>query len=280
MTNEFDKLLRETFEGIVMKARGTAILPFGLNYEVIASLFTANPVITLERRIDFAKIVIDEREVTQVLHVEFQTNNEKRMVVRMQTYRALIHEWHSLPIKQYVIYLGETPATMPTHIQELIPNDPIDYHFELIEIRKFDAHALLVSDIPEIILLAILGSRGGTDPYDLAVKIINRLKAVCHSRAALDKYIAQLQTISKLRNLDKLFIERRDDMALDTGISMMDVAWYRDAFTSGEQKGATKKAKQAALKMLQKGSYPDEEIIDIQGLTQKELEELKRQVNQ
>ena len=65
-------------------------------------------------------------------------------------------------------------------------------------------------------------------------------------------------------------------MALDTGISMMDVAWYRDAFTSG----ATKKAKQAALKMLQKGSYPDEEIMDIQGLTQKELDELKSQLNQ
>ena len=276
MTNELDILLRETFEGIVMKARGTSILPFGLNYEVIASLFTANPVITLERRIDFAKIVVDEREVTQVLQVEFQTKSEKRMVVRMQTYRALIHEWHSLPVKQYVIYLGETPATMPTHIQELIPNDPIDYHFELIEIRNFDANELLVSDIPEIILLAILGSRGGTDPYDLAVKIINRLKAVCHSRAALDKYIAQLQTISKLRNLDNLFIEKRDDMALDTGISMMDVAWYRDAFTNG----ATKNAKQNAIALLKLGKLTDEEIVSALGLTQAELNELKSQLNQ
>ena len=56
----------------------------------------------------------------------------------------------------------------------------------------------------------------------------------------------------------------------------------RDAFTSGEasgeKKGATKKAKQNALKMLQSGKLNDEDIINFSGLTQTELDELKRQL--
>jgi len=65
----------------------------------------------------------------------------------------------------------------------------------------------------------------------------------------------QLQTTSKLRNLDRLFTERGDDLALDTGISMMDVALYREAYTSGEQQGASDKAKQAAKTLLQLGLH-------------------------
>ncbi len=280
--NEFDKILRETFEGIVLKAKGTGTLPFSLEYKVVASLFTANLLKTLERRIDFAKVVVDRQEIMKVLQLEFQTKSERRMVARMQTYRALIHEWYDLPVVQYVIYLGETPATMATHIQELIPHDPINYHFELIEIRNFDASQLMASDIPEIIILAILGARGTADPFDVAASIIKRLKVVCENETELEKYIVQLQTISKLRNLDNLFIERREDMALETGISMMDVAWYREAYTSGAEK-ARKEAKQAtmnaALKMLQSGKLSDEDVLSFAGITKVELDSLKGQLS-
>ncbi|MEM0952456.1 MAG: hypothetical protein AAGI66_10010 [Cyanobacteria bacterium P01_H01_bin.74] len=148
----------------------------------------------------------------------------------------------------------------------------------------------MASDIPEIIILAILGSCGTADPFEVVTKIVKRLKTVCKTETELQKYIVQLQTISKLRNLDKLFIERKEDMAIDTGISMMDVAWYREAFTSGEKRGVEKTLKEAekarleaqvntAKKLLQLGKLSDEEIMLASGLSQPELNELKQQLS-
>ena len=72
-------------------------------------------------------------------------------------------------------------------------------------------------------------------------------------------------------------------MALETGISMMDVAWYREAYTSGEKKGAEKARKEAtmnaALKMLQSGKLSDEDVLSFAGITKVELDALKGQLS-
>ena len=274
---DLDRMLRENFEGMVMKAADLAALPFPFNYKVVGSFYTPNISKTLEKKLDFAKIIEDNtaEHDQSVLHIEFQTEDDKRMVVRMQFYLAMIQDGVALPVKQYVIYLGEQPAKMATHMRQYIPGNTLDYHYELIEIRKYDADVLLAADIPEVIVLAILAARGNTSPYNFVVKVLKRLKAVCRNKAEVDKFVLQLVSMSSLRNLDEVIKHNKDDLAMSTGISIRDNAVFKGMFHEGE----LERARKAAMKMLSFGKLSDEEIIEYTELSQQELEELKQQLS-
>lgn len=56
---------------------------------------------TLEKEVDFL------REITLIVELEFQTVSEKGMVYRMQEYHAILQKKCQLPVRQFVIYLGE-----------------------------------------------------------------------------------------------------------------------------------------------------------------------------
>ncbi len=276
MTNLFDRMLRETFEGIVIKAKDLTNLPFSFNYHVKASFYTANLPKTIEKQMDFAKIV--ERKDNgneEVLHIEFQTKSEKNMVVRMQFYLAMMQEWAQVPVKQYVIYLGEQPATMATHMSEHIPGNYVDYHYELIEIRNYDADTLLVSDIPEIVVLAILAARGNVQPLEFVVKVLKRLKEVCHTEHQLNKFVQQLATLSSLRNLDQVILKHKDQITMNSGIRIEDNAIYKGAL----MEGSAERAKKVAMNFLKLGKLSDQDIVDNVGITRQELDEIKQQLN-
>jgi len=181
---QFDKTVRESFDGIIRKSRA---LPFGFNYRVIENIDSLNMVKTQERRLDFVKVVDDPSGRRIVLHIEFQTKDAKDMVIRMQDYRAAIQNKYQLPVKQIVVYLGARPSKMKHRIRDLIPGDYIDYHFELFEIRNFDAAQLLASDIPEEVVLATLAAPGKPPPHQIIVKILNRLKTLCNDDYKLEK---------------------------------------------------------------------------------------------
>jgi len=272
MAHDFDRIMRENFEGIVAKSHNLAVLPFEFNYNVVASFYTPNMSKTIERKIDFAKIVEDpnQKQKRQVLHIEFQTKAEPEMVLRMQLYKSLIQDMVQLPVKQYVIYLGSTPAKMATRILDYIPGDFTNYYYNLIEIRKYDANQLLASDIPEVIVLAILASRGNAEPYPFVIKVLKRLKEVCHSQTDVDKFVLQLVTVSKLRNLEEVFIKHKEDMALNTGISFKDYLWFQEAQREGQiegqRVGKREEKVEIASKMLQKAKYSVEDIADVTGL--------------
>jgi len=276
MAQDFDRIMRENFEGIVMKSDNLSSLPFQFNYKVLASIFTPNITKTLERKIDFAKIVEDKEDANRqtVLHIEFQTEPEKRMVVRMQLYLALIQDWVELPVKQYVIYLGERPANMATHMQHHIPGNTINYHYQLIEIRNLQAEDLLLSDTPEIIVLAILASRGNVDPLSFVVKVLKRLKAVCHSQEEVDKFVLQLVTMSSLRNLDEVITENREDLAMNTGISIKDNAVYKHAFSEGEAKTIQ------IVKAVMRGKSSIQQIAEDVGVSLEKVLKVKKELEE
>ena len=271
MGNQFDLTLRETFEGIVLKAQDLSAFPFQFNYHVKASFYTANLPKTIEKQMDFAKLVASKDNGSEeVLHLEFQTKSEKNMIVRMQFYLAMIQEWVQVPVKQYVIYLGEQPATMATHMHQRIPGNYVDYHYELIEVRNFEADTLLTSDIPEIIVLAILASRGNVQPVDFVVKVLKRLKKVCQTTQQLNKFVQQLATLSSLRTLDEVILAQKEQITMNSGIRIEDNAIYKGA--------SAERAKKAALNLLKLGKLSDQDIAYSVDITMQELKELKQQL--
>src|ERR1700733_8386421 len=71
---------------------------------------------TKERKPDALKKVIEATGHAYVLQVEFQIEDEKEMIYRMEEYSVMLMRRYRLPVKQYVIFLRDTEPAMPTYI--------------------------------------------------------------------------------------------------------------------------------------------------------------------
>ena len=74
--------------------------------------------------------------------------------------------------------------------------------FELLNVHKLNPEKILGSQIPEEVILAILGEYEREKAEGLIRRIIERLKELCGNEARFNKYIKQLTVLSRLRNLE------------------------------------------------------------------------------
>ncbi|HEX3934042.1 MAG TPA: hypothetical protein VHW43_05150, partial [Puia sp.] len=82
-----------------------------------------------------------------------------KMVYRMAEYYIMLLRRYELPVRQYIIYIGEGNPTMTDHIR----SEQMNYKYQLIPLSTVDYHLLLRSDKPEEKMLAILANLGGGD---------------------------------------------------------------------------------------------------------------------
>ena len=134
-----------------------------------------------------------------ILHLEFQTHDEAKMIYRMAEYRAMLQRKFEIPVKQFVIYLGTAEPKMRT---ELLLEEQIT-GFELRNIHKLPMHQVLESDIPEEIILSILTDYPAADAEKVIARIIQKLKTVATNEAELKKNLQQLVTLSRIRKLEE-----------------------------------------------------------------------------
>ena len=73
--------------------------------------------------------------------------------------------------------------------------------FELIEVGRLDYGQLLSSQVPEVVVLAVLADFKKEPPEDAIRSIIERLQQVAKGEFSLQKYIRQLNVLSGLRKL-------------------------------------------------------------------------------
>lgn len=192
---DYDKVIKENIEAILL-ALGKKLLGFDIRnpQELTEKLQT-----TIEREPDFLKKVTLEDGSEVILHLEFQTADEPKMVYRMAEYRAILQRKFELPVKQFVIYLGVAAPKMRT---ELLPEEQIT-GFALRNIHDIPVDQALTSDIPEEIILAILTNYPKADAEKVIAQIIQKLKSVATNEAELKKSLQQLVTLSRIRKLEK-----------------------------------------------------------------------------
>ncbi|MDW8157747.1 MAG: hypothetical protein RML72_02580, partial [Bacteroidia bacterium] len=75
---------------------------------------------TLQRNPDFLAHIELANHQNALLHVEFQAQNHPQIHARMLEYLALLFRKYTLPIYQFVLYLGNEPLTMPNSLS--LPN--------------------------------------------------------------------------------------------------------------------------------------------------------------
>ena len=109
-----------------------------------------------------------------ILHLEFQTANDRQMLERMLHYFALLYKTYRIPIRQFVFYIGESRVNMTSQLQ--LPD--IRYQYRIITLRDYPYQTFLESDIPEEVILAVLADFKEEDRNQVVRKILSRLREI------------------------------------------------------------------------------------------------------
>ncbi len=269
MPNEYDRIIKENIEAVILRLSDKL---FGIRPEAMEEI-TVDLHLTLERKPDVTRRITDEQGRKSILHIEFQVSDETEMVLRMQTYRALLQEIHQLPVRQFVVYLGQKKPTMKTRISDLISGDDNNFEFELIDIQKYDHERLLSSDIPEEILLAVLGDFQNESPEAVVAKVVKRLLEASQDTTKLQRYIRQLVVMSKLRNLQEETLLNIEKMPFDFDIET-DVIYQR-----GKQEGKLAGKNDMIIAMLRDGTLAPVKIAAYAHVSVDYIKELQQQLN-
>ena len=167
----------------------------------------------IERRADLAVLLDDET----ILHVEFQSHNDRDIAYREGMYCLMIAQKYRRRVRQVVLYFGQPKMRMADRLD--LGGTKVAYR--LLDIREIDAGEFLRSGRPGDMVLAML-ARGGTDRL---AEIARRL--VLLSGAERSRVLTQLKLLSGLRALSGSMKMDLKNMASDV-IDIEKNEFFRD----------------------------------------------------
>ncbi|MBK7468089.1 MAG: Rpn family recombination-promoting nuclease/putative transposase [Saprospiraceae bacterium] len=266
--NIFDQIFKEYAEPI--------FLPFIerlLGYKIIKKQSLKDKMQTsIERECDFLFEITLENSDHFILHIEFQSQDDPSMLLRMAEYHGIIFKKYQMEIKHYLIYLGEKPTKMPTKLEERF----VFKEYQLINLSDTAPEVYLRSNIPEEFILAIL-SRYPKEQYEEILRsIINKLKSVVKSKPLLEKYSKQLIFISRLRKL-----ELQTTKILEIMPIMIDIesdGLYLKGISQGINQGINLGLQKVAIEGFKKGLSIGM-LSSITGLSELEIKAILKENN-
>ena len=157
---------------------------------------------TEEREPDILELVQLRDNTRKVLHMEVQLKDEKDVNVRLADYYLMLYRIApNIPIEQYVVYIGNGK---PKHITGYFQTDNMTHRYHVISFSDIPYELFLQSNVPEIIVFAILGDLGKTPPRDVAIATVQRINAVESGELRKKKFFKQLRIVANIRNLGTL----------------------------------------------------------------------------
>ncbi len=227
--NLYDKIFKENAESIFLP-----LIEQRIGHKIVSFKPAKMKVqTTLEREMDFFYDIETLDGAEFLLHLEFQTEDEPEMIYRKGEYHGIALNLRKKEIKHIVIYLGTKTPTMLTQL----PENQIYRGFDLVNIHAFNHKELLQSQVPDVIILAVLADYPHEKAESILRLILRQLKAVCTNRSELSKYIKQLIVLSRLRKIEDLTIKITEDMPITYDIE----ADY--LYKKGIEKGIEKEGK-------------------------------------
>jgi predicted transposase YdaD len=168
------------------------------------------------------------------------------MLYRAAEYHGMALRRKRLPIQHVVINLSESALTTPLNL----PDEEIFKGFHLIEIRQLDVNQLLSSQIPEVVLLAVLGEYPREQSEAVLRLLVRRLRSVSQNANQLSKYLKQLIIIARLRKLEELTIKIATEMPIHYDIETDYL--YLQGLEKGIARGMEKGVKEGIEKGIEK----------------------------
>ncbi len=251
---DYDKILRENIEAVI-----PAILDkvCGLRPEKLTDVLVNLPR-TRERRPDFVKKAEGgEQEANYLIHLEFQTGNDKRMEYRMLDYCTLLICQYELPVKQFVVFVGKGKPNMKTGIEYA----DLKFNYALINLVDIDYETFIHSDEPEEIILAVLSNFKGRDSVLVIQEILENLHQHVKNSRTLRKHLIQLEILSNLRDLQPQTVKQIEAMPLTYDITT-DVR-YQQGIEQGIEQGISAATRQMVARLLEKGVLALKDVAEV-----------------
>jgi len=249
--NVFDRIFRENVQHIFIPLIEMELGLKFKSYKILPGKIAK----TLEREVDFLCKILTETDEKEILHIEFQTQNDPEMIFRMQEYHGLIYRKYKLPIHHIVIYLGPSKSRMTSSVHA----KGVFTDFHLIHLNEIDKDKFLTAQVPEVILLALL-SNYKKDKFEAVLRlIISKLRKVSKSKTETRRYIEQLLLLSKLRNLENKTLKIVEKMPITIDIN--DSVLYQ----RGKAEGIEQKTLEDVISSYKKGIDSDivAEVLNI-----------------
>lgn len=140
-----------------------------------------------ERRADLVLLLADGT----ILHIEFQSGNDKDMPYREGIYCLLLGQKYRRRVRQVVLYVGQAKMRMEDHVDL----GETKAAYTLMDIREIDARKLMASGRPGDLALAMLAGGGPEQVLEIA-KRADGLRG-----AERQRVLSQLVLLSGLRRL-------------------------------------------------------------------------------
>jgi hypothetical protein len=266
--NQFDKILkenaREIFLPLIEMRMGVKIKKF----QPLPTKFQT----TIEREMDSFYKVETETGEKFILNLEFQTDDEPLMVYRIGEYHGIAQRLYKMEIKHFVVYLGTKKPQMAT---ELKPEE-IYKGFELINAQELDSENLLTSDIPQVILLAVLGNYPAEKTEQILRSVIRKLQIVCTDKAQFSKFIKQLIAISRLRKIDFLTHKIATEMPISFDITTDFL--YLEGQQKGRVEGEQKKDRNFVSSLIVNTDFDNEKIAFLANVSLDFVEKIRKEL--
>ena len=208
----------------------------------------------------------------KALHIEVQLRDEQDMNFRLADYCIMLLRIDpNTPIEQYVVYLGNEK---PKHITGSFENNNMTFRYNVISFSDIPYEILLESDIPEIIVFAILGDLGKSTAKDVAIAAAQRINALEEGELKKKKLFKQLRIVSNIRNLAPL-IDKVMENITQYFVPERD-PWYNKGVALGQEK----KNRDFTARLLLKTDHSDDLIAILVDVSVEYVEAIKKEVSQ
>jgi hypothetical protein len=173
--------------------------------------------------VELAEIINDDKSKT-IIHLEYQTSNHTKMEYRMCEY--LIHinlKYPNHSVIQAVLYLGRDENKMKDNLLIESNYTRLNYKYELINLKELPSDAFLQSDMPELVILAVLTKHEPEE--DLMHSVIEKLKSLSKDNI-FEEHLSMVDALITLRpTLEVSYLEELKKMGLE--IDLKKTVGYR-----------------------------------------------------
>jgi hypothetical protein len=260
--SQYDEILQENIEAAL-----PGLIKNVLHIKAITSEeLPDNIQHTKERKPDLLKKITDDKGETFVLHIEFQTRNDADMPYRMAEYLVMLLRMYRIPVRQYVIYIGEGTPTMPN----TLTNGKSHFHYDVIAISTINYKIFLRAKKPEEKMFAILADFGKDSPEAAITKIASDIAKTSKGDLEKERRKNQLRILAQLRTLvsDKIEIMER----VSSFFKEENDIFYK----VGEKRGSEKEKVLFVKNLLLQTDHTITKIADLAGVTEAFVREIKK----
>ena len=227
--NIYNRIFRENAEQLFIPLIAKFFNLNIVSYKPLQLKFTQ----TTENEVDFLYEIVEQDESKFILHIEFRSTNDAKMLERMQEYHSKIYKKFKLPIKPLVVNLSKKAFSAPTQLK---PKE-IFTGYEVVNLFELSTDELLSTQIPEVVILALLSNYPPEEIETVLRLIVKKLKQIVNTEKDLRRFITQLLLLSRLRNFEKQTGKILDNMPITYDIEKDGL--YLKGIAKGESKGET-----------------------------------------